>query len=145
MSIRRSSGILLPVAALPSPYGIGTLGKAAYDWIDFLAEAGQSWWQVLPLGPTSYGDSPYQSFSTYAGNPYFIDPDLLIEEGLLTKKEVTGFFWGELPRYVDYKAVYDSRFELLVNTRLGVQHRHVRRDSARQCEIDSVRGEIFSR
>ena len=113
MSIRRSSGILLPVAALPSPYGIGTLGKAAYDWIDFLAEAGQSWWQVLPLGPTSYGDSPYQSFSTYAGNPYFIDPDLLIEEGILTKKEVTGFFWGELPRYVDYKAVYDGRFELL--------------------------------
>ena len=65
----RSAGILLPISSLPSPYGIGTMGKAAYDFIDFLVEADQSWWQILPAGPTSYGDSPYQSFSTYAGNP----------------------------------------------------------------------------
>ena len=75
--MNRSSGILMPIFSLPSPYGIGTLGKAAYDFADFLAEAGQHYWQMLPLGPTSYGDSPYQSFSTFAGNPYFIDPDLL--------------------------------------------------------------------
>lgn len=75
--MRRSCGVLLPISALPSPYGIGTLGKAAYDFVDFLTEAGQSWWQLLPVGPTSYGDSPYQSFSTYAGNPYFVDLDLL--------------------------------------------------------------------
>ncbi len=72
--MNRSSGILMPIFSLPSPYGIGTLGKAAYDFADFLAEAGQHYWQMLPLGPTSYGDSPYQSFSTFAGNPYFIDP-----------------------------------------------------------------------
>ena len=72
--MKRSSGILMPIFSLPSPYGIGTLGKAAYDFADFLAEAGQHYWQMLPLGPTSYGDSPYQSFSTFAGNPYFIDP-----------------------------------------------------------------------
>ena len=75
--MKRSCGILLPVFALPSPYGIGTLGRAAYDFVDFLRQAGQSWWQILPLGPTGYGDSPYQSFSAYAGNPYFIDLDLL--------------------------------------------------------------------
>ena len=81
--MKRSCGILLPISALPSPYGIGTLGKAAYDFVDFLAEAGQSWWQLLPVGPTSYGDSPYQSFSTYAGNPYFVDLELLCQDGLL--------------------------------------------------------------
>ena len=81
--MKRSSGILLAVSSLPSPYGIGTLGKAAYDFADFLHEAGQHYWQMLPLGPTSYGDSPYQSFSTFAGNPYFIDLDMLMADGLL--------------------------------------------------------------
>lgn len=99
--------------SLPSPYGIGTLGKAAYDFADFLAEAGQHYWQMLPLGPTSYGDSPYQSFSTFAGNPYFIDPDLLVEDGLLTKQEVKAYRWGSDPRHVDYGAVYNSRLKLL--------------------------------
>ena len=75
--MKRSSGILMPISSLPSPYGIGTLGKAAYEFVDFLKEAKQSWWQMLPVGPTSHGDSPYQSFSTYAGNPYFVDLDLL--------------------------------------------------------------------
>ena len=73
--------MLLPVSSIPSPYGIGTFGKEAFNFIDFLSKAGQSYWQILPLGPTSYGDSPYQSFSTFAGNPYFIDIDILIERG----------------------------------------------------------------
>lgn len=84
--MKRCSGVLLPIFSLPSPYGIGTLGKAAYDWIDFLHEAGQQLWQVLPIGPTSFGDSPYQSFSAFAGNPYFIDLEQLCEDGLLQKK-----------------------------------------------------------
>ena len=81
---RRASGVLLPVYALPSPHGIGTLGRAAYDFADFLHAAGQRCWQMLPLGQTGFGDSPYQSFSSFAGNPYFIDLDLLAEDGLLT-------------------------------------------------------------
>ena len=84
--MKRSSGILMAVSSLPSPYGIGTLGKAAYDFADFLKDAGQSYWQMLPLGPTSYGDSPYQSFSAYAGNPYFIDPDMLAADGSGTRR-----------------------------------------------------------
>ncbi len=111
--MERSSGILLPVSSLPSPYGIGTFGKAAYDFADFLKAAGQKYWQLLPLGPTSYGDSPYQSFSTYAGNPYFIDLDLLVEDKLLTKQEVAACEWGTNPRYVDYGKIYESRFPLL--------------------------------
>lgn len=84
--MKRCSGVLLPIFSLPSPYGIGTLGKAAYDWIDFLHEAGQQLWQVLPIGPTSFGDSPYQSFSAFAGNPYFIDLEQLCEDGRFKKK-----------------------------------------------------------
>ena len=111
--MKRSCGILLGVSSLPSPYGIGTLGKAAYDFADFLHAAGQHYWQMLPLGPTSYGDSPYQSFSTFAGNPYFIDLDLLIKDGLLRKNEVTCCQWGSEPRYVDYGKIYESRFKVL--------------------------------
>ena len=91
----------MPISSLPSPYGIGTLGKTAYEWIDFLKEAGQSWWQILPLGPTSYGDSPYQSFSSAAGNPYLIDLDMLINEGLLEKSDVEKINWGQIPEKVD--------------------------------------------
>ncbi len=111
--MKRSSGILLPISSLPSTYGIGTFGKAAYDFADFLKKAGQKYWQVLPLGPTSYGDSPYQSFSTFAGNPYFIDLDMLIDEGLLTRDEVEKENWGTNPRYVDYGQIYISRFKIL--------------------------------
>ena len=111
--MKRSCGILLPVFALPSPYGIGTLGQAAYDFVDFLRQAGQSWWQMLPLGPTGYGDSPYQSFSSYAGNPYFIDPDLLRRDGLLTAQEIASLAWGSDPARVDYAALYENRFVLL--------------------------------
>ena len=111
--MKRSSGILLAVSSLPSPYGIGTLGKAAYEFADFLHDAGQHYWQMLPLGPTSYGDSPYQSFSTFAGNPYFIDLDMLIDDGLLKKSEVAKCQWGTEPRYVDYGKIYESRFQVL--------------------------------
>ena len=85
--MKRASGVLLPVFSLPSKYGIGCFSKEAYKFIDQLKEAGQSYWQILPLGPTSYGDSPYQSFSTFAGNPYFIDLEELIQRDLLTAAE----------------------------------------------------------
>ena len=111
--MKRSSGILMAVSSLPSPYGIGTLGKAAYDFADFLKAAGQAYWQMLPLNPTSYGDSPYQSFSAYAGNPYFIDPDMLIQDKLLKRSECTKCDWGDDPRHVDYGKIYESRFTLL--------------------------------
>lgn len=108
----RGAGILLPIFALPSPYGIGTFGKEAYRFVDFLSGSGVSYWQVLPIGPTSYGDSPYQSFSAFAGNPYFIDLDLLIEEGLLTSEEVS-LDWGDDPSRVDYAKLYKNRFQVL--------------------------------
>jgi 4-alpha-glucanotransferase len=109
----RSAGILMPVFSLPSPYGIGTFGQAAYQWIDFLKLAGQSYWQVLPLGPTSYGDSPYQSVSAFAGNPYFIDPGILCEEGLLQTGECGAVQWGINARRVEYKTIFDNRDTLL--------------------------------
>ena len=85
---KRAAGILLPISSLPSNYGIGTLGAAAYNFIDFLKASGQSYWQILPVGATSYGDSPYQSFSAFAGNPYYIDLDMLKEEGLISQKDI---------------------------------------------------------
>ena len=109
----RECGMLLPVASLPSRYGIGAFSKEAYDFIDTLKAAGQSFWQILPLGPTGFGDSPYQSFSAFAGNPYFIDLDMLIEEGLLTKEFVDSKRWNIEDQYVDYGLVYNSRFEVL--------------------------------
>lgn len=109
----RSAGILMPVSSLPSPYGIGTFGKVAYDFVDKLVAACQKYWQVLPLGPTSYGDSPYASFSAFAGNPYFIDLDVLIEEGLLTNDYVNSIKWYMEEQYVDYGLLYESRFTVL--------------------------------
>ena len=109
----RSAGVLLPVASLPSPFGIGTFGKAAYRFVDFLQAAGQHYWQVLPLGPTSYGDSPYQSFSAFAGNPYFIDLETLIQEGLLTWEEACAPDWGSDPADIDYAKIYQNRFTVL--------------------------------
>ena len=84
----RESGILMPVSSLPGPYGIGCFGKKAEKFVDFLAAAGQKIWQILPLSPTGYGDSPYQSCSAFAGNPYFIDLDALKAEGLLTAAQL---------------------------------------------------------
>ena len=103
----------MPISSLPSPWGIGTFGKAAYEFVDFLAEAKQRWWQILPVGPTSVGDSPYQSPSAYAGNPYFIDLDLLIEQGLLTSEEVESVYFGQDPENVDYGALFENRLPLL--------------------------------
>ncbi len=111
--MKRASGILLPIASLPSKYGIGCFSKEAYDFIDWLKETGQSYWQILPLSPTSYGDSPYQSFSSFAGNPYFIDLEALIEEGVLTKEECEACDFGDDPASVDYGKMYEERFPLL--------------------------------
>lgn len=111
--MNRSAGILLPISSLPAKYGIGSFSKSAYDFVDWLKGAGQSYWQILPLVPTSYGDSPYQSFSTYAGNPYFIDLDALIEEGVLTQKEVDAVDFGKQEDSVDYEKLYHGRFPLL--------------------------------
>ena len=111
--IKRSSGILMAVSSLPSPYGIGTLGAAARDFVDFLAAAGQRWWQMLPVGPTAYGDSPYQSPSTFAGNPYFIDLDLLVADGLLEQAEIDALAWGDDASQVDYGRLYGNRYTLL--------------------------------
>ena len=111
--MNRASGVLLPVFSLPSKYGIGCFSKEAYQFVDQLREAGQSYWQILPLGPTGYGDSPYQSFSTYAGNPYFIDLETLIKEGLLTKKECKEYDFGDKAECIDYEKIYYSRFKVL--------------------------------
>ena len=109
----RASGILLPVTSLPSKYGIGCFSESAYKFVDQLKEAGQRFWQILPLGPTSFGDSPYQSFSTFAGNPYFISLEALIQEGTLTKEECDAVDFGEDPGDVDYGKMYRGRFPLL--------------------------------
>ncbi len=111
--MKRASGVLLPVSSLPSKYGIGCFSKEAYDWVDYLKEAGQSYWQILPLSPTGYGDSPYQSFSSFAGNPYFIDLEELVEEGLLTKEECDAADFGEDAGRVDYGKLYENRLTLL--------------------------------
>ena len=103
----------MPVSSLPSRFGIGGFSKEAYDFVDFLAASGQSLWQILPLGPTGYGDSPYQSFSTFAGSPYYISLDALIEEGLLTEEECSSVDFGNDTKRVDYEKIYYTRFELL--------------------------------
>lgn len=135
----RNAGILMPVSSLPSPYGIGTFGRDAYDFVTFVIECNHKYWQVLPLGPTTYGDSPYQSYSAFAGNPYFVDLDMLIEAGFLLKSEVISRDWGDgiVPvnvseddavngrfgtyrdgnigdeRYVSYEKIYNNRFDIL--------------------------------
>ena len=109
----RRSGILMPISSLPGKYGIGTFSKEAYAFVDFLKDAGQKLWQILPLGPTGYGDSPYQSFSTFAGNPYFIDLDALVKEGFLTQEECEALDWGESEDAVDYGKLYTSKFQIL--------------------------------
>ena len=110
--MKRESGILLHISSLPTKYGIGTLGEEAYRFIDFLKRAGQRYWQILPIGPTSYGDSPYQSCSIYAGNPYFVDIDTLLDEGILLPEDLEDCWWGA-PGRVDYAALYYYRMPLL--------------------------------
>ena len=109
----RNSGVLMHLTSLSSPYGIGTMGQAARDFADFLAQSGQTYWQILPMGPTSYGDSPYQSFSTFAGNPYLIDLDELAAQGLLEPGEYREENWGDDPQSVDYGLLYEKRYPVL--------------------------------
>lgn len=109
----RKSGILLHIASLPNSFGIGTMGAEAYRFADYLKESGQTLWQILPLSPTSFGDSPYQSFSIYAGNPYLISLETLEREGLLLPEEYKRVNWRESPRYIDYGALYNSFFGVL--------------------------------
>lgn len=110
---KRGCGMLLPVASLPSKYGIGAFSKEAYEFVDKLVKAGQQYWQILPLGPTGYGDSPYQAFGAFAGNPYFIDLEQLIEAGLLTEEECQMADFGSDDRDIDYGKIYENRFPLL--------------------------------
>ncbi len=109
----RGSGILLPITSIPSKYGIGCFSKEAYEFVDFLASAGQKYWQVLPMGPTGYGDSPYQSFSTFAGNPYFVDLEEFIEKKWISRKDCENKDWGDDSETVDYEKVYKNRFKIL--------------------------------
>ncbi len=109
----RSSGILMPIFSLPSKYGIGTFGKEAYRFVDFLKKSGQTYWQILPLGITGFGDSPYQSFSSFAGNPYFIDLDMLVHDGLLTTEEIERFNFGDDCTKVNYALLYTTRYKVL--------------------------------
>ena len=109
----RKSGILMHISSLPGPYGVGSMGASAYAFVDFLVAAGQSFWQILPLSPTGYGDSPYQSFSTFAGNHYLIDLDTLVNEGLLLGEELEGIDWGADPERVDFGKLYNERTRLL--------------------------------
>lgn len=127
--MKRSGGILCHISSLPSAYGIGTMGAAAYAFLDFLKEARQRYWQVLPLGPTGFGDSPYQSSSAFAGNPYYIDLELLADEGLLDKAALDAIDWGDDPANVDYGKVYEHRQTVLHEAYLR----------GREWEADAVR------
>ena len=109
----RKSGILMHISSLPGPYGVGSMGKTAYDFVDFLVAAGQAYWQILPLNPTGYGDSPYQSFSTFAGNHYLIDLDTLAQQGLLLPEELQDIGWGHSEDRVDFGKLYNERIRLL--------------------------------
>ena len=109
----RKSGVLMHITSLPGPFGVGTMGKHAFAFVDFLKQAGQRCWQILPLTPTGYGDSPYQSCSTYAGNPYLIDLQLLIEDGLLEENEVNAIHWFDRENKVDFGTLYQNQTEIL--------------------------------
>jgi 4-alpha-glucanotransferase len=126
---KRSSGILMHITSLPSPYGIGTMGREALRFIDFLREAGQTYWQILPLGSTGYGDSPYQSFSARDGNPYLIDLEILVEDGLLTKKQLDQIDFGSNPTEVDYGKIFKNRTGVLSAAFKGINkdtEKHIR-------------------
>ena len=126
---KKLAGILLPITSLPSEYGVGCFSQSAYDFVDQLKAAGQSLWQILPIHPTSYGDSPYQSFSTFAGNPYFISLEALVEEGVLTQEECEAADWGSDPTRVDYEKLYHNRYPLL---RKAYERSNVYQDEAYQ-------------
>lgn len=111
--MKRGSGVIMHIASLPNKYGIGTFGKEAYEFADFLKKAGQKYWQILPLGQTSYGDSPYQSFSAFAGNPYFIDFDILEKDGLLDKEDYNNINFGDNPEFIDYGIIFAEKMQVL--------------------------------
>ena len=111
---KRASGVLMHISSLPGKTGIGTFGKNAYNFVDLLEQANQTYWQILPVGPTGYGDSPYQSYSTYAGNPYFIDFELLEKEGFLQKADYESLQWSETERYV--MKILKIIFQLILKT-----------------------------
>ncbi|AIY78881.1 4-alpha-glucanotransferase [Clostridium botulinum 202F] len=111
--MRRSSGIIMHIASLPGEFGIGTFGKEAYEFADFLKESHQKYWQILPIGPTSYGDSPYQSFSAFAGNPYFIDFNLLKKDGLLKSKDYSNLNFGKDKEDIDYGLIFVEKMKVL--------------------------------
>ena len=146
---KRAAGILMPISSLPSDYGIGCFSKSAYEFVDWLKEAGQTYWQILPLGPTSYGDSPYQSFSTFAGNPYFIDLDTLVEEGVLDKKDCEKVNWGKKPEEVDYEKIYKGRRDDKGDIQLYVRRDELGDDAYVAFkkldvgDIIGVKGEVF--
>ena len=121
----RRSGVLFPVSSIPSEYGIGAFSKEAYAFVDMLEKSGQSYWQILPLGPTGYGDSPYQSFSTFAGNPYYIDLEDLVNRGWLTTEELSKMDFGDNKNYIDYEKIYQCRFEAL---RIAYQNSDMEKD-----------------
>ena len=111
--LTRGSGILLAISSLPSSYGIGTLGTSAYRFVDLLVDLKQKYWQVLPVGPTSFGDSPYQALSAFAGNPYLIDLDFLVRDGLLETDEIKCFNWGTDESEIDYAIIFENRYKVL--------------------------------
>jgi 4-alpha-glucanotransferase len=123
--LNRGAGVLMPISALPSAYGIGTLGEESFRFADFLKRIGCRYWQVLPVGPTSFGDSPYQSFSAFAGNPYFIDLDILVKEGLLEPVELKGLKWQKTEDRIDYATIYQFRFEILKKAFLRSTHKEM--------------------
>lgn len=129
----RKCGVLMPISSLPSRFGIGGFSKEAYDFVDFLAAGGQSLWQILPLGPTGYGDSPYQAFSAFAGNPYFISLDKLIEEGVLTEQECEDCDYGDNPEYINYEKIYNTRFKLL---RMAFDRSDIINNEEYQCFVE---------
>ena len=110
---KKSSGVLMHLSSLPSEYGIGSMGAPARKFVDFLKKAGQTYWQMLPICPTSYGDSPYQSFSAYAGNPYFIDLEMLESAGYLEAEDYKMVDWESAPDHVNYGALYQKRYPIL--------------------------------
>lgn len=124
--LQRGGGLLMHITSLPSPYGIGTFGQAAYDFVDTLKQARQMYWQVLPLGPTSFGDSPYQSFSAFAGNPYFIDLDTLCRENLLKQEEIDKCYWGKNPELTEYDTIFYYRYPLLLKAFQRSSHRETK-------------------